>query len=262
MLGLRLEDLLLVLVDDGAAIAGGDLLEDVLIELDPDGDVLELLVLVLPLTQLLLQDVLLELEVVVVVFVEGHLLDVVLHEGQAVDVLLHLLDAVDQAAHPDGGSRVLAVVHRDEEHLLLVVELGLGLVELLDEEVHDGLGLVLDGGSDGVPLGQVVEGLQHLDAELHGRDRLEGRVDDLLVHDVQLFHLVLEGVELLVPLGGLHVEYLVLVGPLDLVDVLEEDVLDFFQDVDDLGALGASELGDLDVVSFPGELQLTFADFP
>lgn len=80
-----------------------------------------------------------------------------------------------------------------------VFDLLLGELYLSDEEVHDLDGFLLDAGLDAVSFGKVIEGLEHVDSLLNSCDLLEGKINDVLIHDIQLFHSSLEGIVLLVP---------------------------------------------------------------
>jgi hypothetical protein len=101
------------------------------------------------------------------------------------------------------------VVQRDVG-VSLVLDLLFGRLDLADEEVHNLDSFLLDTGLDGVPFGEVVEGLQHVYSLLDSGHLLEGEVDDVLVHYVQFFHASLESVVLLVPVRSLHVQDLLL----------------------------------------------------
>lgn len=81
-----------------------------------------------------------------------------------------------------------------------VFDLLLGEFYFGDEEIHDFDGFLLDAGFDAVSLGKVIKGLKHVDSLLDCCDLLEGKVNDVLVHDVQLFYSCFEGIVLFVPI--------------------------------------------------------------
>lgn len=82
----------------------------------------------------------------------------------------------------------------------LIFDLLFGELYLGDEEVHDFDGFLLDAGLDAVSLGKVIESLEHVDSLLDSCDLFEGKINDVLVHDVQLFHSCFEGIVLFVPI--------------------------------------------------------------
>lgn len=68
------------------------------------------------------------------------------------------------------------------------------------EEIHDFDGFLLDAGFDAVSLCKVIKGLKHVNSLLDCCHLLEGEVNDVLVHDVQLFYSCFESIVLLVPI--------------------------------------------------------------
>jgi hypothetical protein len=127
------------------------------------------------------------------------LLDSLIDEEKLIDPFMHLLDAVDESPYPNSLPAVLAVTKWEWDTAFHVIELMLGSIQLAHEQLHDILGLLPHNGLDGFSLGQLVECLQHLDALLNSRHALEGEVDDVLVHHVQILHAVLEHIEFVMP---------------------------------------------------------------
>lgn len=76
-----------------------------------------------------------------------------------------------------------------------------GGLHLTHKQVEDLRRLLPHADLDALPLGQVVKSLQHFNSLLDSGHLLEGVLDDVLVHDIQLLHASLEGVVFIVPSG-------------------------------------------------------------
>ena len=258
VVGLRPEDLegqLVVL----AAFVGTAEDGDGLNRLSDVAGLLEAPILVLPDGELLVLDDALELLDGEGVLLKGGGLDLIVDEVELVDLVLELLEPENNGADEDGAPRVFAVMEGDVG-VALVLDLLLGGLNLCDEEVHDLEGLLLDAGLDAIALGEVVEGFEHVDALLDGGDLLEGEVDYVLVHHVQLLNPRLECVVLLMPVRGLHVQDLLLLVRLELLYQLHERPLYLLQDPHYLRSPSPPKLRQLIIPALQGKLQLPLAD--
>mmetsp|Transcript_24323 Transcript_24323/g.56046 ORF Transcript_24323/g.56046 Transcript_24323/m.56046 type:complete len:693 (+) Transcript_24323:3321-5399(+) len=145
-----------------------------------------------------------------------------------------LLHHRGERTRPERRARELRLVG-PEAHVALVELVARVANRLLEKDVHVGR-LLLDALPDGVPLGEGVEDLEQRHAVRDVRDAVERGVDHVLVHDLVVFDHVLKVVVVIMPLGGLHVEDLIVVA-LDLAQALDlrlEVRLDFEQGLGDL----------------------------
>mmetsp|Transcript_27988 Transcript_27988/g.68419 ORF Transcript_27988/g.68419 Transcript_27988/m.68419 type:complete len:657 (-) Transcript_27988:774-2744(-) len=172
---------------------------------------------------------------------------------------VHLvLKALLQPLCPQGGPGVLWELGADGGVLAVGIELLEDIVELIAKDAIHVRRLLLDSALDRLALGQVVEGLEHLEALVGRDDRLKGRGDDVLHHNLEILDAVFEDVVVIVPLGGLDVENVVLERR-DVVHDLAEALFDRPEVLGDLLTLHSAKDGNV-LGSRVAELVLALAD--
>ena len=84
-----------------------------------------------------------------------------------------------------------------------------GLLHFSDEHLIDLVGASLNELSDGLSLGKIVKCLYQFDTLLDGFNDVKGKLDAVLVDVVKVFHFVLEGLVIILPVAGTDVKDLI-----------------------------------------------------
>lgn len=83
--------------------------------------------------------------------------------------------------------------------ILLIFDFLFSSLYFCYEKIHNLYRFFLDASLDTISFGQVVKSFQHIDPLLHSGNLLEGEVNHVLVHNVQLLDPSLKSIVLLMP---------------------------------------------------------------
>jgi len=109
--------------------------------------------------------------------------------------------------------------------------------------------------------GEVIKCFKQFDTLLNSCHRFKSRINDILIHNIKVFHTNFKSIKIFMPSTWSYIEYFILVGASDFFEVFKEILFDFFKDCNDFRAFGTSELGNLGIFTSSGKLKLTFTYF-
>ncbi len=186
--------------------------------------------------------------------------DVVINKVEFVDLIFELFKSKYDWPNQDGSTRVLSMM-QGNVRILFIFNFLLGILNFRDKQVHNLNSFLFDTCLDAISFCQVIEGFEHVNSLLDSGYLLEGEINDVLIHHIQLFNSSFEGIVLLVPIGSLDIQYLILLVRFKLVNQLNERPFDLKEDPHYLWGSGPSKFRKLVISSFQSKLKLALANF-
>lgn len=106
--------------------------------------------------------------------------------------------------------------------IFFILDLLFSGLDLSNEKIHDFYGFLFDTSFNAVSFGKIIKSFKHIDSLFDGGDLFKGKIDNILIHDIELFDAAFECVVFLVPVRCFDIKDLLFLVGLELVNQLDK----------------------------------------
>lgn len=183
-----------------------------------------------------------------------------INEVQFVHFVFELFQPEQDRSDENSWPWVLSVMERETHHFFLL-QLLLGHLHFIDEQIHHFNWFLFYANLNRVSLRQVVKSLQHINSLLYCCHLFERVVNHILIHYIQLFDSSLKAIVFIMPVRGFHIQDFLFFAGSKFVNQFPKGSFYFQKDSNNFRSFCPTEFWNLSIFPFEGKLKLPLTNF-